>query len=171
MTGGDEPAVSRLGGSRRKHRRTMAGATPAAEQPRTRAAAGTGIGSRISRGRRSGAAIGGGRPGWLCGSAEDGKGGSDEDDQQCSGGTAAAQVGSSGSDAGSGSATPAATVVRRFRQRRGGGGGGAAAAATQVRWRVAKPIDPRRDNNSGQGVVTSTTRRVAREGDTRRRPW
>ncbi|KAK9158678.1 hypothetical protein Scep_005252 [Stephania cephalantha] len=25
-----------------------------------------------------------------------------------------------------------------------------------ARWRVARPIDPRRDNNGGQGVVTST---------------
>ncbi|KAK9099924.1 hypothetical protein Scep_023354 [Stephania cephalantha] len=45
-------------------------------------------------------------------------------------------------DGGPGITAPA----KRRRKRRG----------AMARWHVAGPIDPRRDNNSGQGVVTST---------------
>ncbi|KAK9125111.1 hypothetical protein Scep_013957 [Stephania cephalantha] len=71
----------------------------------------------------------------------------------------------------------AARQLQRCRQMRGSGGGTTAVMAQQrrarersgwrmatrgerrgatARWRVAGPIDPRRDNNGGQGVVTST---------------
>ncbi|KAK9158292.1 hypothetical protein Scep_004866 [Stephania cephalantha] len=50
------------------------------------------------------------------------------------------------SDAATATAPAAAVAWQRSGERRG---------ATE-RWRVAGPIDPRRDNNNGQGVVTST---------------
>ncbi|KAK9105710.1 hypothetical protein Scep_022554 [Stephania cephalantha] len=54
-----------------------------------------------------------------------------------------------------GSSSDSAAMRARWRDALRTRGTRGATRAT-ARWRVAGPIDPRRDNNSGQGVVTST---------------